>query len=136
MEDTLISFETAKLAKEKGFNDSKSLELPNGKKFSMTRCCSYSDDDRSTKHRKFYSKNNPHYLAPTQSLLQKWLREEHDIHMDISFAVKDGRPYFEFNGYGVNVSRLKDDSSRSSGIHPTYEQALEIGLQEALKLIK
>lgn len=69
--------------------------------------------------------------APTQSLLQKWLREKHNIHIGVYYNknscvwdvecwhVDDVEPFYygniEFN---------------------TYEEALENGLQEALKLIK
>lgn len=106
MKEQLISFETAKLAKEKNYpfyftaiGDTKEVPLN----------------------------------IPTQSLLQKWLREKHDIHININTY------YFEdLQKYGYEVEDI---------IHPegwivlnnpkkTYEEALEKGLQEALKLIE
>jgi predicted transcriptional regulator len=131
MKEQLITFNTARLAKEKGFNDCKVVELENGRNFNMTRCCSYSNDDKSAKHRKFYSQNNPHYLAPTQSLLQKWLREKHDIHTAATGQNIGGNVWVYTQHKNVFTP-----SSYSKDSFKTYEEALEIGLQEALKLIE
>jgi hypothetical protein len=37
------------------------------------------------------------YLAPTQSLLQKWLREAHDIHVYVSYEFESYRSYVVVN---------------------------------------
>ncbi len=71
------------------------------------------------------------YSAPTQSLLQKWLREVHLI----SIKVDD----FTYNSkirYDVNVVPLGSQEDTPSEVLKSYEEALEKGLQEALKLIK
>ena len=71
--------------------------------------------------------------APTQSLLQKWLREKHGI---------DVLPFKEQNTI-QDLSLIYTWTIFNKGIistipkgYDTYEQALEKGLQEALKLIK
>jgi hypothetical protein len=67
MEDQLISFETAKLAKKHGFELSMEQRKTTMFYASNGRLCDkvYDFDDVC--------------LAPTQSLLQRWLREEHQI---------------------------------------------------------
>ena len=83
---------------------------------------------------KFPYTNQQWYSIPTQSFLQKWLREVHDIHFEIKpvFEVNEIRPYniviFK-NLYGKNFEY------RIIGAEDTYEKTLEVGLQEALKLI-
>ena len=77
---------------------------------------------------------------PTQSLLKRWLREKHGIHVSSnpnglnSMLLPECK--VEIN-YGYSVS-FKDSyfTSGYANFFTTYEQALEQGLQEALKLIK
>ena len=120
MEEQLISFETAKLAKEKGFD------------------FIYIIDNELTKH-----------SLITQSLLTKWLREVHNCFIGI-LPHRDGdsknkqwkskKNVFwtvEVDYYGKNFEiELTDDSDFTQHFNNNYEEALEIGLQEALKLIK
>jgi len=127
MKDQLITFPTAKLAKEKGFN------IP---------CIGW-----------YYSKNpTQQYLehctipintnklevhncsAPTQSLLQRWLIEKHNIYVAVNCNASGW--YWELvktNGTGIKSFIMLNSES---GYHTLYEEALEVGLQEALKLIK
>jgi len=115
MEDTLITFPTAKLAKEKGFNISSRSDgigtdvFINGK---LT-------------HTIFYDKNHIH--APTQSLLQRWLREVHKKHINV-------QPFY-YKGDFISWN-LKIHNTYYKDKFNTYEEALEQGLFEALKLIK
>ena len=62
---------------------------------------------------------------PTQSLLQKWLRDEHDIIVEVHSQYMPNSTY----KYGVKVKHEFYDS------FDTYEEALEMGLKEGLKLI-
>jgi len=68
--------------------------------------------------------------APTQSLLQKWLREVHELLLiilpwkDHEAAVNDKH---KFRPMVVSV--------KTYGEYKTWEEALEVGLLEALKLI-
>ena len=68
-----------------------------------------------------------------QSLLQKWLREKHNLivevegincYIDISFI-----KYYNWNILG-------NQYKESDNEYNTWEEALEQGLKEALKLIK
>lgn len=131
MKDTLISFITAKLAKEKGFdipiyhyyadsktNSDKSFILQNGIKRN------FNDKDEGCL-----------YSAPSQSLLQKWLREIHKIHITIS--VGDDDNYAVIVGTYDNQEWVRDEQDEFVPIfYKTYEEALEQGLIQGLKLIK
>lgn len=61
-------------------------------------------------------------IEPTQSLLAKWLRKVHNIHV---------YPVYIDKGYEYYIN-----TTQSDGWYETYELALEAGLQEALKQIK
>ena len=132
MKETLITFETAKLAKNKGF------------------------DFKVYKEEKIYDKLGyllkpedevfpgvEYFPAPTQSLLQKWLREVHEIivEVEVGFDIEDGEIVYYFTPFikrkesieFVKYSGLLTSMFENKTI---YEEALELGLQGALKLIK
>ena len=123
MEEQLISFETAKLAKEKGFyiDCEHGFRINEDGDVEFYECWHLHLSDHYEKHIK---ETDFLYGCPTQSLLQKWLREVHNIHVVIV-----GSPLYSpcvMLG-GTNYWRQDDELS--------YEEALEKGLQEALKLI-
>ena len=66
---------------------------------------------------------------PTQSLVQKWLREVHNIHISVICSVLRDKYWSEI--YGQNTTAMESVLEYS-----TYEEALENALQESLKLIK
>ena len=73
---------------------------------------------------------------PSQSLLQKWLREKHNIHVEISLSV-DGDTFdvqlYRIVGFDLDeVNYIKTVKRQIK----TYEEVLEMGLQHALKEIK
>lgn len=138
MKDELIKFETAKLAKEKGFD---------------APCRNYFLWDERNGVWNFPLNANEMLLGdesnfnrPTQSLLQRWVREVHGIHFvmiptitsawtyklltvlserdnDVIIGIKsisDVPPYKDVCGYDFS----------------TYELALESALLEALNLIQ
>jgi len=117
MKEELITFETAKLAKEKGF-DSKYTEDYDTLGFVQQRGI-------------LESHNLERVSAPTQSLLQKWLREQHNLEV-ISMHADD------FVWWKVKVRRLSKVGAeiiKTEMEFNTYEEALESGLHQALKLI-
>lgn len=101
-----IELETAKLAKEKGFP--LTIIKPNGEYII--------------------------YSAPYQVELQDWLRDKHNIHIYVNhyeFSVKSG------NGYYFHIGKsIMNSNTKYTGKYESYEDALEDGLYEALKLIK
>ena len=144
MEEQLISYETAKLAKEKGFDEKVYREYD---KSGYLRCTSKSADVVLGPYDELLKSTE--YPAPTQSLLQRWLREVHNCFIDI-LPHRDGdsknkqwkskKDVFwsvEVDYYGKDFKiELTDDADFTQHFNKSYEEALEIGLQEALKLIK
>jgi hypothetical protein len=152
MEDQLISFETAELAKEKGFNIEGQIvfDLKNNDKIINFKDNAIQEfiNDVETGYRDkalYYLKDGInrtddntdegyYILAPSQSLLQKWLREVHNIEiLTKHFKDKDNK---SIEGYISMVWLQRDGLLKyKTEIKNTYEEALEIGLQEGLKLI-
>lgn len=139
MEEQLISFETAKLAYKKGYT-----RETVGISFTSTRRNYYNKEGELNgdctdfikdiiKHGRDKARiNHILYPATSQSLLQKWLREKHDIHININTY------YFEdLQKYGYEVEDIIHPEGWTVINSPkvSYEEALEKGLQEALKLI-
>ena len=127
MEDKIIEYSTAKLAKEKGltYDEVGQSFRPNGE-------FTYGKND------------NIFYPAPTQGLLQKWLREKHNLYICISAEFyKTGINHtLQILCYNPNLSESDYyDNDKCTGMYGdnaefnTYEEALEFGLQKALKLI-
>jgi len=128
MKDQLITFQTAKLAKEKGFDI-----LTGGN-------CWVKTLDGEIIHNKDRHPVNDnrvdakYYLAqPTQSLLQKWLREVHNIHIVID-VVLESKWHWTVRNLNKATGIVQDYKEWVDGKY-TYEETLEKGLQEALKLI-
>jgi hypothetical protein len=144
MEEQLISFETAKVAKEKGFNiecKNKYVEtLEHTLEMGRGGDCTFAYQSPRVLSSRSYDKwDIIHCNAPTQSLLQKWLREVQNIHVKLHSSNTD---IFSFEIYfmiykNVDLNKKNLQNHKYSKInYSTYEEALEAGLQVALKLIK
>ena len=143
MEDTRVTFETAKLAKDKGFkekviyyyhlhDDLKKPLLINEVEILLKNYKTPYEvrRDWNTISTEFgYTEN---FSAPTQSLLAKWLREEYNIHVISQIGNLD---YIKTYHYELRYIDKNKFTCKVNGNFKTYEEALEIGLQEALKLI-
>lgn len=131
MKEQIINFETAKLAKEKGFTG-----FYDTTEYIQMYDNGYSEDSfTKLVEKQGQDEIDVDYflLAPTQSLLQKWLRDIHNIYVSVASNSLD--IHFPMNQI------LEDGGSQMAGpkflkIYKTYEEALEVGLYEALKLIK
>jgi hypothetical protein len=126
MTDQLITFETAVLAKNKGFCGYKSKRW------------FYKDGTvtRANTHRCWNTwefTEGIRWSAPTQSFLQKWLREKSGIHIEVTPNI-NGFWQARLVNLGWVVSEV--DTRYFQYDYPTYEEALEDALKEALKLIK
>lgn len=117
MIDKLVSFPTAKLAYDKEFKED-----------TLKR---YTIEENGFPPG-ILNHSNVGIPAPTQSLLQKWLREVHGI---LCFVTSREYGVESCNGYYYHIGK-SIHSSIEDGQSKTYEEALEIGLHEALKLIK
>ncbi len=118
MRNDTISFETAKLTKEKGFNEH-TLDFYDEKGNERGDCNWYSSVNYN---------NGEGYIkcsAPEQPVLRKWLREKYNEHISITYMAYD-------NTYSGSLTMR---SMGWSGFK-THEEALEKCLQVALKVIK
>jgi hypothetical protein len=131
MKEQLVTFDTAKLAKEKGFDESCNDYYDFNKKI---QGFAYYEFDRENSNLKT-SLANAKYSAPTQSLLQRWLREVHNIYVNVNpITLNDGKPLHSRSyphKYHYSIYPFARGTHKN-----TYEEALEIGLQEGLTLIK
>jgi hypothetical protein len=126
MQETLITLETAKLAREKEFNiPVRSMYLEEKLYIDTNSKGNYNDVKWVRTWRN--SPIDDTISAPTQSLLQAWLRDVHNIEIAVQ--------WFD-NCYIKAVAKkpFKSNTYRVEGIN-TYEEALELALQEALTLI-
>lgn len=127
MNDQVTSFEVAKLAKEKEFK---------GNSFYCHRHheVMYYHKSGGLYAYDFFSSFDNMVIAPTQSLLQKYLREKHEIIVTIGLDRTTAPKYF-YEAY--KYSHFGNyDGCNSKFTYRTYEEALEEGLMEGLKLIK
>lgn len=148
MKDELVGFEVAKLAEEKGFDIPCRNSVSAQYRKNIQSSLDFTGEEFFTIDHCIAARNNTdwkHYLVPTQSLLQRWLREVHDIHVYVNFN------HDIINSYRVRI--IKQTSKvrwwskneivtkwetiydyRDSKLN--YERVFEKGLLEALKLIK
>lgn len=133
MTETLITFETAKIAKQKGFHimpdmffdnidtlrSTKILKMPGCYPGSVSFVSMYQEVDV--------------YYAPSQSLLQKWLREVHNI--DITIMIVGSAEYEYYIHKNKQLMKNNNSTVTTENQDNMYEFTLETGLLEALKLI-
>jgi hypothetical protein len=121
-----INFETAKLAKEAGFNIS--FEIPPLVYTYAGRLLSLG----------YYQPNNVDFIfaAPYQAELQSWLRNEHNIHIYVrtDYSISSEKFYHFYT-----IAYLKEDCDYCEYKHgesvDTYEEAFEEGIVESLKIV-
>ena len=126
MKEQLITLKTAKLAKTKGFKPDK----PSVNYVSM-----YINGKHSEGHEEDWDRGD-FYLAPTQALLQKWLREKHGIEVNM-YTRYD--PHEDTRDWGFTCFYLNQKDNHTiiedRIAYNSYEKALESGLKAALKMI-
>lgn len=126
MKEQIIEFYTAKLAKDKGFDWKVTHHYRDGGHYEKELIYGGSPYNMNDEEeQKLWSINL--YSAPTQSLLQKWLRDEHGIDIEIEHIDRVNWCYKCGREYSDNLGGYQD--------FKTYEEALEAGLLESLKLI-
>lgn len=121
MED-YVSFENAKLLKEKGF------DIPTERFYNEcgTYCCgasayNWNDDD-----------DCEDCSRPTQAMAMKWLREVHnlEIYPYHQYSQDGDKWWFEIVKFPSPVSDYE-----SNAIYATYEEACEAAIKYCLKMI-
>ena len=84
IEEDYVSFETAKLLKEKGFDESISMVYTS---YGNLRKLDRYDNIRNSNYNDI-TKNYFEYTAPTLQMAMKWLREVHNLWCEISWEGK------------------------------------------------
>ena len=136
MEEELINFKTSELALEKGFDirvDGRYYW--NGFVYVLSKKGAI----------KWY-KDSDSFPAPTQSLLNRWLREKYGVHIVIIPTVTSGWTYktvrviSELDNDVIiglkSVDSLPPYKEVCAHDFSTFEEAFEDGIYESLKLIK
>ena len=138
MYESLITYKTAVLARAKGF------DIPVSEFFLIEKEELYTDGDiiEVANHNEF-----PDVIsAPTQSVLQQWLREVHKIFLTV-YVDCTMEPKFcynikwykrDFEWFTTSNEEYSFDGKPGytySDLYYKYEQTLEDGLYEALHLI-
>ena len=126
IEESYVSFDTAKLLKEAGFN------VPCTSQYTEGKCI------WNVGYPYNFNQDEFGYSRPTQALAARWLREVHHLNVYACFdyvCFDDGERKWFFMRENTMIN---DYTSVYSSIisYDSYEQSLEAGLQEAIKLIK
>ena len=118
IKEDYVSFETAKLLKEKGFDEP---------------CYDFYDFDGIQHHcgtrEPVISDGTVSIAAPSLALAMKWLREVHHLTIDV----------FHFRDWKVNIKTIPDDYFKADYSYPelkpteTYEEACEDGIKYCLE---
>jgi hypothetical protein len=148
MKEEIVKFETAKLAKEKGFFYKTAQFYPTENPHSYNKDLqgvgilgTLHENNLYKKYTEIHEESglleyqiNTYISAPTQALLQKWLKDKHNIivlsepvlgfsHIEFSMSIYTKKNIFSLTKFHVSSNK-------------SYEEALEAGLIEGLKLIK
>ena len=135
MKEEYVTFETAKLLKEKGFDwDCDHYYKPNGE---IVRTF-HPDGSRHINSSVLYENQ---CLAPTQAMAMRWLREENGIHIsadiykdssnDADGNVVDEWTYWALTFYWLPSGNVGDEEGYDQ--FDSYEDAVEAGLEYVLK---
>lgn len=128
MQEQLVSFETANLAREKGFDEDCTYVFNT----ELIRVCYVNELYLEARN-----SDKKGTTIPTQTLLQDWLREKHNIHIEIlidrttypKFCYK----IFKYKHFGD----WKQLNEWPEGfLYSKPEECLENALREALKFIE
>ena len=124
-----VSFETAELLKETGFDE---------------ECIGFYTPEKEI-HFTFLGETNSTWLddsisAPTLQMAMKWLRGVHHLHIDIVRGPKGYHPWIQTVPLGVNIVAPSDILGiKTVGLWrvsvDTYEEACEAGIRYCLENI-
>lgn len=134
--EEIVTSEVAKLAKEKGFpqhigNDAYVVENEYDDEYEVGCCCPI----------QFIPDYLPTITAPTQSILQRWLREEKgiivDVVLDWQYNIEAGEIRYQYRIGSVDRMTI-EGGIKTKGLvfdkrFTTYELALEDALKYSLE---
>lgn len=124
-----VSFETAKMLKEAGFDglcQAFYYRARNGRRtLYLLSSIGYSDSPNE-------------YLAPTQAMAARWLREVHNVHVQVEVhkSFHDTEKVIWIYDLYVKVNDCyveREPWKNTDGVYYSYEECLEAGIQDAIK---
>lgn len=127
IEEQFVSFDTAKMLKEAGFEANLKTRYVEEEKDEWAFW------DSGTK-RSDYNYFDDTITCPTQALAARWLREIHHYAVCVWFS-KDHEKWFYAHGNMDNIM-FDTDYCISEYIYDSYEEALEAGLKHGLEMVK
>ena len=137
IEEQFVSFDTVRMLKETGFN------VPCRGVYITDRTGYYEFreyDNKQTADDLCWNTEDGfqyEYLAPTQALAARWLREAYRISVNAAFMA----PSTNIDVWQYFIGKMDDmiwpgDFKTSERTYATYEEAFEEGLKRSLELIK
>lgn len=138
--EDFIEFETAKLARNKGFAWRQGFLSPGKITYvdgvipdsGYNRCY---NEEKQVIYPKLFNYRNPHYACPTQAVLAKWLRKLHNIHISIEVGHDEDNIWYDAYLYKIEKSYNYDPIIVDDLTADTHEKAFELGLAQALNLL-
>lgn len=127
MTEDYVSFETAKLLKDKGFDE---------------ECCPWYGSDGNIHKTGCEMRNSDcaldSMMAPTLQMAMKWLREVHKLHISVIPNPLNWEHQDIQDGWGCEVTHLSDLSYDSDYIffkkkYQTYESACDAAIKYCLE---
>lgn len=113
-----VSFEVAKLLKEKGFDEP------------CLMCYTY--DEKLGNYGQYNSYKNSEVFsltAPTLQMTLKWLREAHNLHINIFVTWKDKIPHYQWSIDNL----ITQDTTYDTPCLEKYEEACEAAIKYCLE---
>ena len=139
-QEDYVSYDVAKLLKEKGYNEPCDSVYTNVTLVMLDNRCASEDWN----HLPILKNANLYTSAPSLWDAQKWLREEHNIHVDVGVAgdssndadgnVCEEWTFWMFDIYTIDSLHHFDVEDNRE--YSSYEQALNEGIKAALNFIK
>ena len=122
IEESYVSFDTAKMLKEVGFDVPCTSQYTEGEGiWNVGYPYNFNQDEFG-------------YSRPTQALAARWLREVHHYAICVWYSAEHKKWFYAYGN--LDNMMFDEEYSISDFIYDSYEQALEAGLQEVIKLIK
>lgn len=126
IEEQFVSFDTAKMLKEEGF------DVPCQSFYRLSEKGSVTVWKDQEPHNQNECKH--YYSRPTQALAARWIREVHKFHV---FAKRSCDYSLLEHRWSYWIQNAEYDVYKDVEIgFSSYEEAFEAGLQKAIKLIK
>lgn len=123
--ENYVSFEVAKLLKEKGFDENTNCQYPVGG-IHIGEVGEYNITDRSRNHENYIP-------APTLQMTMKWLRQTYKLQVIIyPFDCEDGI-FWAYKIFSIEQECLEVNRSDTRVGYNSYEQSCEAAIQYCLQ---